>query len=256
MKEIIDQKVTKGYSLDLGKIIDFSFETFKKTFLLSGVALIIATIVVSILYIGYFGILYGFGNFTETVTQLESDAVNPMIQIINAGFGIVFTSILAPLIAGFIHVNHLAKNKQEFGIGTFFDFYKSTYLKNLFINQFIIALLLNSITTFLMLNNLQFVAFFMQIIFSLFTVFCIPLIIYGNQNYMEALVKSIKLFLKKPFIILIALVIGGLGSFVGLIALCIGIFFTLPFYFSVIYSIYNQAIGFKEKSIIDEIGLE
>jgi hypothetical protein len=54
----------------------------------------------------------------------------------------------------------------------------------------------------------------------------------------------------------VAFLVGALGSFVGLIALCIGIIFTLPYYFSIVYAIYDQAIGFKEISVIDEIGVE
>ena len=93
MKEIIDQKVKKGYPLDLGKIIEVSFETYKKTFLLSGVAIIIATIVLSVVYVGYFGILYGFGDFTKTISELQTDTLNPTMQIINAAFGIIFASL-------------------------------------------------------------------------------------------------------------------------------------------------------------------
>lgn len=256
MKEIIDQKVEKGYTLDLGKIIEVSFETFKKTFLLSGVTLIIAAFVLTFLYIGYFGILYGFGDFTQTITELKSDAINPTMQIINAAFGVFFVSLITPLIAGFINVNHLAKTNQEFTIGSFFDYYKSSHLKDLILNQIIVTVFLNSIVTFLVLTNHQFIAIILQFIIPLFTIFCIPLIIYGEQNFLEALVKSIKLFIKNPFIIFIAFLIGALGSFVGLIALCIGIIFTLPYYFSIEYAIYEQAVGFKEKSVIDEIGLE
>ena len=36
MRKIIEQKVSNGYSLDLGKLIDESFATFKKTFLIAG----------------------------------------------------------------------------------------------------------------------------------------------------------------------------------------------------------------------------
>ena len=52
MKNRIDNKVQNGYSLDLGKIIENSFETFKKTFLISGVAFIIIGIVL-LLFFGY-----------------------------------------------------------------------------------------------------------------------------------------------------------------------------------------------------------
>ena len=126
MKDRIDQKVQNGYSLDLGKIIENSFETYKKTFLISGVAIILIGIVAIILYAGYFGILYGFGNFAETITQIEANALNTTTQIINGIVGALFGALFAPILAGFIYVNHLAKTNKEFGISTFFDFYKKT----------------------------------------------------------------------------------------------------------------------------------
>ena len=73
---------------------------------------------------------------------------------------------------------------------------------------------------------------------------------------MDAIIKSAKLFIKQPLILIVALIIAGIGSMVGIIALCIGIFFTLPYYFSVIYAAYENGIGIEETSPIDEIGLE
>ena len=51
MRKIIEQKVSNGYSLDLGKLIDESFATFKKTFLIAGLGLIIVSVVVLLIYI-------------------------------------------------------------------------------------------------------------------------------------------------------------------------------------------------------------
>ena len=256
MKEIIDQKVQNGYALDLGKIIEVSFENFKKSFLLSGVTLLIAAFVLACIYVAFFGILYGFGDFVSIMTELESDALNPAMQMINATFGVIILGIMSPLLAGFININHLAKTNQEITISSFFDFYKSPYLKDLILNQIIVAIFTNSIVLFLMLTNHQFISIILQILIPLFMIFCIPLIIYGEQNYLEAITKSIRLFIKSPFVIFVAFLVGALGSFVGLIGLCIGVIFTLPYYFSILYAIYDQAVGFKEVSIIDEIGLE
>ena len=154
MKDRIDQKVQNGYSLDLGKIIENSFETYKKTFLISGVAIILIGIVAIILYAGYFGILYGFGNFAETMTQIEANALNTTTQIINGIVGALFGALFAPILAGFIYVNHLAKTNKEFGISTFFDFYKSPALKDIIISQVIITVALNAIATLLIITNL------------------------------------------------------------------------------------------------------
>ena len=256
MKNTIDNKVQNGYSLDLGKIIENSFETFKKTFLISGVAFIIIGIVGLILYAGYFGMLYGFSNFTDTMTQIQMDALDANTQIINTIVGSVFAALFAPITAGFLYVNHLANTNKEFGLSTFFYFYKSPKLKDIILNQLIITLAANSVATFLIISNQQIIGMLIQILVPLFTVFSIPLILFGEQNYMDAIIKSAKLFIKQPLILIVALIIAGIGSMVGIIALCIGIFFTLPYYFSVIYAAYENGIGIEETSPIDEIGLE
>ena len=95
-----------------------------------------------------------------------------------------------------------------------------------------------------------------QIFIGLFTVFTVPLIIYGEQNYLEAITKSAQLFFKQPFIIIIALIIAAIGMLLGIFVLCIGILFTLPFIYSMYYAIYAQSVGFKEALPIDESGLE
>lgn len=256
MKNSVDNKIQNGYSLDLGKIIELSFATFKKTFLISGVAFIIICIVALILYAGYFGLLFGFSNFADTMAQIESSALNATTQIANTLVGAVFSALFGPIIAGFIYVNHLANTNKEYGVASFFDLYKSDKVKDILINQLIITLFVNAIATFLVIANFPIISGLLQIIVALLTFFSIPLIIFGDQNYMDAITKSAQLFIKQPLIIIVSIIIGGLGSMVGIIALCIGIFFTAPYYFSVIYAVYHEAIGFQETSPIDEIGLE
>ena len=256
MKNRIDEKVQNGYSLDLGKIIENSFETFKKTFLISGAAFIIIGIVAAIIYVGYFGILYGFGDFAKNMTEIQAKALDTSTQIINTLFGSIFAAFFAPISAGFIYVNHLAKNNKEFGLGTFFEFYKSDKLKDLIICQLLISLTLGSTATLLVVTNHPFIAFMVQVLITLFTILSIPLIIFGNQNYLDAITKSIQLFLKQPFVIILALLIGAIASIIGIFAFCLGIFFTLPYLLSVEYAIYENGIGFDKTSPIDEIGLE
>jgi hypothetical protein len=39
------------------------------------------------------------------------------------------------------------------------------------------------------------------------------------------------------------LIIGGIASMTGLILICIGVFFTIPFMYSMYYAIYDSIIG-------------
>lgn len=256
MKKIIEQKVRNGYSLDLGKLIDESFATFKKTFLIAGLGMLIISVVMVILYLGILGAFFGFSNFTETMTSLESLATDTTFIIINAAATILFSALFAPITAGFIHLNHLASTNKEIQLGTIFDFYKAPYFNQIFLSYLVIGFTTAIITVGLSILGYEFMNTIIQIIIGLFTVFTIPLIIYGEQNYTEAITNSIQLFIKKPFIIAIALLIAGIGMFLGIFALCIGIIFTVPYLYSMYYAIYAQSLGFQNTSPIDEIGVE
>ncbi|MBP6040003.1 MAG: hypothetical protein KA523_07380 [Flavobacterium sp.] len=256
MKNIIEQKVRNGYSLDLGKLIDESFATFKKTFLIAGLGMIIISVVMIVFYLGILGAFFGFSNFTETMTSLESLATDTTFIIGNAVVTMLFSALFAPITAGFININHLAKTNKEFGVSDLFNFYKGAIFKQIFMSYLVIGFTTAVITASFSLLGYEFMNSIIQIIIGLFTVFTIQLIIYGEQNYTEAITNSIQLFIKKPFIIAIALLIAGIGMFLGIFALCIGIIFTVPYLYSMYYAIYAQSVGFQNTSPIDEIGIE
>lgn len=256
MKKIIEQKVRNGYSLDLGKLIDESFATFKKTFLIAGLGMLIISVVMVILYLGILGAFFGFSNFTETMTSIETMTNNTSFIIGNAIVTMFFSALFAPITAGFIHLNHLANTNQEVQIGTIFDFYKAPFFNQIFISYLVIGVTTAVITAGFSLLGYEIINSIIQIIIALFTVFTIPLIIYGEQNYLDAITKSTKLFFKQPFIIIIALLIAAIGMLLGIFALCIGIIFTVPYLYSMYYAIYNQSVGFQNSSPIDEIGIE
>lgn len=256
MKNIIEQKVRNGYSLDLGKLIDESFATFKKTFLIAGLGLLIISVVMVIIYLGILGTFFGFSNFTETMTSLETLATDTTFIIINAAVTMLFSALFAPITAGFIHLNHLASTNKEIQLGTIFDFYKAPYFNQIFLSYLVIGFITSITTAGLSLLGNEFMNTIFQIIVGLFTIFTIPLIIYGKQNYTEAITNSIQLYSKQPFIIFIAMIIAVIGMLLGIFVLCIGIIFTIPYLYSMHYAIYAQSIGFQNTSPIDEIGIE
>jgi len=255
MKNKIDSKIQNGYTLDIGTLIDDSINTFKKTSLISGIAVILLGILFFIIYVAIIGIIFGFSNLTSTFTELQTNQFSIQVILITTILSTITSALFAPMTAGFIHANHLAKNNQEIGINVFFDFYKSKFFKDIFIAYLIIGLTIGLLNYVFVMIKMDYLSFVAQFLINLFTIFTLPLIIYGEQNYEKAIVKSAQLFLKQPILIFVALLLAVIGVFLGIIALCIGIIFTLPYYYSMVYAIYNQAIGFEEKSVIDEIGL-
>jgi uncharacterized membrane protein len=140
----------------------------------------------------------------------------------------------------------LAHTQKSFSIDNLFDFYKEPYYKQIFISYLIIGGITALFTTMLSLFGYEKINTFVQIIFSLATIFTIPLIIYGKLNYTQALSKSVQLYTKQPFIILVAMLIAVIGMLLGIFILCVGIIFTVPYLYAMHYALYAQAIGFEK----------
>jgi hypothetical protein len=246
MKNTIDQKAREGYALELGKLIDDSFATFKKTFLVSGLGMLIVSAIMVLFYFGLMGSFFGFSNLSKTLLSIETLAKEPNF-IIGSGIVSMFVSALfAPFTAGFIHLNHLAQTQKSFSIDNLFDFYKEPYYKQIFLGYLVIGGVTALFTTTLSLLGYEKINTFVQIIISLATIFTIPLIIYGKLNYTESLSKSVQLYAKQPIIILVAMLIAVIGMLLGIFILCVGIIFTVPYLYAMHYALYAQAIGFEK----------
>lgn len=256
MNKLVENKLQNGYNLDLGKLIEDSFALFKKNFLTAGLGMLVLSILILLIYAGIFGAFFGFSNFEKTVLDLEANALNPNYLLGTVVVSTIFKGLIAPITAGFIHLNFQTHFNKSYSIGTIFKFYSSKYVKDLIIAYAIIGFTTAVMSAILTLARVDFLSIFFQAGINCFTIFTIPLIIYGKQNYHNAISKSLSLFVKQPFTIILALFVAVIGAMLGFIALCIGIFFTLPFMESMYFSIYEQAIGFEEKSEIEEIGLE
>lgn len=257
MNTKIDDKIENGYELDLGKIIDTSFDIFKKIVWTAGFAHFLIVLVVGMLAVlGMSFIdesqLEQFKNMSQDPNFLHS---NPEIMGYYIGATVLFGVLFSPINAGILNLSHLAKTNQEFSISNIFDYYRSKYLKDIIIGTILISLANIAVTTSLDLLNLKLVGFVLQISISLFTVLFLPLVIYGDLSFATAIKKSVQLVIKSPFTIIGAIIIATVFALLGLIALCIGILFTLPFINIMYYCLYDAIVGFeKEKNVIEEIG--
>lgn len=256
----IDAIIKKGNSMEIGSVIDKSFETYKKTFLIGALATLLFIALVLLFYGFLIGILFGFGEFSEMLVNANITGNDPMFFIgINAAVTVV-SALIAPYTAGLIHINYLADHNKEFSFSNVFDFFNGLAFKEIFI-AFLIIGFTNSVVSALSLidmNNILLTIFvyILQITISILTIYTIPLIIYSKLNAYDALSKSIALAKQKPFEILALFIIAGVGILIGFVGLCIGIFFTIPYIYSMYYAIYQQTVGFDDKSPIEEIGQE
>jgi hypothetical protein len=249
----IDEKIENGYQLDLGQIIDNSFEIFKKIVWTAGFGYLLVGLVMTLFVILGISLLDAgqIDYFEEIAAEISEDPAflekNPNLMSYYMSIIIGFTLLFVPLNAGFLNLCHLAKTNQKFTVLNIFDFYKIKYIKDLIIGTLIMSLISVAVSSALEMANLKIVAFVIQVSLSLFTVLFMPLVIYGQQSFLNAIIKSAKLVVKSPFTILGAIIIAVIFALLGFIGLCIGILFTISYVNCIYYSLYESIIGFEEE---------
>lgn len=256
MNSNFETKLRQNNSPDIGKIIDESFTTFKKSVWVSGVGIILMLLVA--VPITFFTIFTYMGissidEFVQKSPTLESDFT---YLLINAAIGIVLAVFIAPVVAGFYKINHLAKLNKEFGVNNLFDYYKSSHFQPLALSAILATLYSNIIGLLLIYLNLPIIGSIMQAFISLLFIFMIPLIIFENHNAFDAMANSSKIVAKHPFTIILSIIFAFIIALLGFFAFCIGLLFTVGYIYTMNYTLYNEIIPIENKTPIDEIGLE
>lgn len=249
---VINDKINNGYVIEIGSIIDSSLEIFKKIVWIAGLGYFLVfslLIIIALIAVNQFVDPEQIKEFTELMKDPSFLENNPNIILYNAIAIVSMGIIFAPLNAGFLNLCRLAHSNKEFSISDLFKYYSNKKAIDLIVGTLIISLLSFGFSIALELANLKLVSFVISISISLFTLLFIPLILFADQNFSQALSKSIKLIIKSPFTVLGAMIIGVLFALVGLIALCIGMLFTLSFIACVQYTVYEKIIGFEEETI-------
>ena len=162
---------------------------------------------------------------------------------------------MSPIGAGFINMAFLADQNKEFGLGTIFGYYKGSYFKELFTAAAIIAFFGTGLNYLFDYIGIKFIGIVITCCVSFITFLTVPLIIFSNLKALEAITMSAKLVIKKPFVLLGLLIVSFIFVCLGIIGLCIGIFFTAPFIYVMYYTIYEAIIPLNEETELDEIGL-
>ncbi|WP_313806020.1 hypothetical protein [Flavobacterium sp.] len=254
MNSKIDKLKRDGYSLDLGSIISQMFENYKKIALNGGLVILIASVALIVLIFGGVGIIYGFSDFTQSMMDLQPTNFSSVGLIGYIVGATLVGALMYPLTAGLIQMAHEAEMNREPNVSIAFEHYKSTYFKELFTAGLLIGFATNTISVLFQYMFLNWIGMLITYAIALLSVFTVQLIIFEKNKAIEAISNSFALVLKQPIMILVALIIAIVIACLGLIGLCIGIFFTMPIIYSTYYILYKNAVGIDNKTEIDEIG--
>ncbi|MFV8373168.1 hypothetical protein [Flavobacterium sp. LB2P74] len=243
----IEEIKKNSYTLDFGNVFNHAFENYKKIALYGGLMIFVIFVLLSILA---FGVLIAIFGGLAVVDFLKPENLKPEEFSLNtllifSGISVLISCLISPLTAALIKMAYCAERDEEFHISTMFEYYKAPYFKEIFIATFVISIISSIISTIINYMQIPVIGFVVTVFIELFTILMIPLIIFGKLKAIEALEASILIVSKQPLILLGLIVVGSIGTLVGLIGCCIGIVFTLPFLNSLYYAIYSEIIGFE-----------
>lgn len=252
--EKIEKIAQEGFELEFGTVLDNAIKNYKQIFGVAGISMLILMMALFTLLFGTIGVIYGFSGFSENMANFNPLMLGGAFVVLYLVSIIVFSGVMAVINAGFYKMCHLAHNNQSFSVGTMFDYFKSKHFKELFLSGVLVSALTGTVSLLFEYLDLKVLGMLLTYLISYLVFLTITLIIFSDLKAMEAISMSIKLSLKNPLVLIGLLIVGGILAMLGIIALCIGIFFTLPFIYSMVYSIYNEIVPVEEVNVLDEIG--
>ncbi|WP_281225832.1 hypothetical protein [Flavobacterium aquiphilum] len=234
-----------GYQLDFGNVFNDAFENYKKIALYAGLVLIIFGILFTAIIAGFVIAAVGSslisGGLNPEKLKVENFTESQML-IFNIS-AIVISCIMSPFQASFLKMALYGERDNEFRISDLFSYYKLPYLTKIVGSTLTISVI--GLVQATLFSNIHFelLGGIITYFISFITILTVPLIIFGELDTFNAIKYSILIIFKQPIVILGLIIIAFIGSFVGIMGCCIGIFFTLPFIYSMNYVIYSSIVG-------------
>lgn len=251
-KETLQQIKTHGYSLDFSTVINQTFENYKKIALNSGLALILLTILAcfcfGILAVGAFGLAIS----PETMEDFKIENLSPIWFVGYMFFVMVLCILASPINAGLIKMARSAQHGEAFSVLTIFDYYRGTYFKEIVMATVIITFFSTTLSMGLQWVGFPILGMVVSFSVSILTFLTLPLIVFGNLNAMEAIEGSIVAVSKQFLLVFALLIVGFIFVLFGLLGFCIGIFFTMPFLYSMYYIIYREIFNDDSQAVATE----
>ena len=251
IKDKIEEIKANGYQIDFGTVFEHAFENYKKIALYAGLILMIFLIVFGFLLMAGAVSIFGIAKITEILQpeNLQPENFSPNFMLLYTLAVTLFTCLISPFTAGFLKMADCAEKGEEFHVATIFEYYKFPFFKEIFLATFLITIAGSGLNLLLDYSGIKLLGAFISVGISFLTFLSIPLIVFGNLKAIEAIKSSAILVSKQPLLLFGLVFVSGIASLTGLILFCIGIFFTIPFMYSMYYAIYESIIGIDEAEV-------
>jgi len=252
IKDRIEEIKINGYQLDFADVFNHAFENYKKIALYAGLVIFIFSVVIGVLIAGAIVSLFDVATLNENLLEkLKTETTSVNFILIYMISTVLFTSLISPFQAGFLKMADCGEKDEAFHVSTLFEYYKAPYFKEIFFATLLLSVISISLSTLLNLTGIQAIGMLTTYTLSFLTLLTIPLIIFGKLKAIDAIKTSIIIVMKQPLVLLALIIVAFIASMVGFIGCFIGVFFTIPFLFSINYSIYSAIVGIDSESELE-----
>ena len=253
--EQIEDIKKNGYTLDFSKVFDHAFENYKKIALYAGLILLVFSVLFAIIFLVVVVGIFGLDNVSIVkYLKIKPQSLTTEGLIYYISGTAILSAFFSPFAAGFLKMADCADRDKEFNVSTIFTYYKSKHLSQILLATLVISFISITISTSLEIQNLNVVSLLTSTIISFFTFLTIPLIIFGNLKAFDAIKSSCIIISKQPLVIFALTISIAVALIVGVLAFIIGLLFTIPFLYSMTYTIYRSIINYEDEDLIETIG--
>jgi hypothetical protein len=247
-KNKIEALKANGYQLEFENVFNLAFENYKKIALYAGLMIFVFSILIGVLFAVGLLSYYGIAGFTDMMksANLQAENMSEFNKIIISVVSIIGICLFSPFPAGLIKMASSAQKDEEFHVSTLFSYYKAPYFKELVVASLLIGLFSSTLTSAIGYLGVQYLEIVFSTLISFITMLAIPLIIFSDLKATDAITSSIVLVFKQPLTLLGLFIVSYIASLIGILGCCIGIFFTLPFIYSLYFAVYSQIVGFDD----------
>lgn len=251
LKQKIQQIKEEGYNLQPFEVMKEAVQYYQKTFFLAATTLLLALLLFS--FIGSYLLLNsGLLEVTTDQEAMQEQLVSILEQLTEPplifyylGTTVIINGLIAVLLGGYYKINAEAATGKTPRFVSVFKYFFSLKGLYIFIVQIVVSLICTIISTLLKEVGLETAALIINWLINIITVFATPLIIFGKMSPFEALKTSIDVVNKQPIPIMLTLILNYFLASAGLFLFVIGILFTLPYLFSIFFTLYKQIIGYN-----------
>uniref|UniRef100_UPI00404A0CC9 hypothetical protein n=1 Tax=Flavobacterium sp. TaxID=239 RepID=UPI00404A0CC9 len=241
---------------DFNVIFEKSFELYKKVFAQTGIVILLFSIIQILVASSIQYFFYGFSVFTTTTTEFDFSNYSTLTLLGATLASATLVGFTSPMLASvFGMCQHYITHKTQPPISAF-DYYQNPIFGKIFAYSFGMQAFNELIVLLFDRLSIDFVAYVIIVPINLLLIVTIPILLFRKLDIAKSINLSLKITTKQPFLILLLLIVACLFAIAGIFALCIGIIFTIPIYYIVIYRIYEHQFPINDESIIDEIGFE